>query len=115
LSTLAFLILISCQNNEEKYQKIVGVWHCSSWTSVNDKSNRCQDNVSFAFNNDKSYSSQLGDEKDNGTYNISGELLTVSPEGKLDITVQIIKLTDKELTFIMNNAGIEETLALTKQ
>ena len=111
----ACIFLSACQNNEEKYQKIIGVWHCTSWTTINDKTNRCDGNVSFAFNNDKSYSSQLGGEKEQGTYKISGELLTVTPENKLDITVQIIKLNDTELTFLMNNSGIEETLEMKKQ
>jgi hypothetical protein len=115
LVLICCLALSSCQNNEEKYHKIIGVWQCTNWTTVNNPANRCDGNVSFAFNNDKSYTSQLGEEKDNGTYKISGELLTVSPEGKLDITVQIIKLNDTELTFLMNNAGIEETLEMKKQ
>ena len=109
------LLFGSCENNEEKYRKIIGVWHCTSWTSVRDKTDRCDDNVAFAFNNDKTYSSQLGSEKDQGKFTISGNLLTVSPEGKMDISVEILTLNETELKLLMNNAGIEETLVLKKQ
>ncbi|MEX0811192.1 MAG: lipocalin family protein [Chitinophagales bacterium] len=109
------LLLFSCEDPEQ-YKKISGHWECVEWTSVENPQNRCGGgNVYFKFEENKTYESKLGQTKDQGTYTISGSDLTVSPEGKLDIKVDIQKLNEDTLSFLMNAGGIQEKMVLLKK
>lgn len=108
------VFLFSCEDSE-RYEEIAGHWVCVSWTSELDNQNRCKNDVYFNFNEDRTYTSKLGSDKDTGTYKIARSALTVSPEGKMEIRVDIQKLTNDSLKFLMNAGGIEETMILVNK
>lgn len=108
------MLLISC-NNSEQYEKIVGEWNCSSWVIVETGEDICKNNVYFHFKDDKTYDSKIQGEEASGIYKISQEILYSTPEGKLEIGVQINKLTKDTLQFTMSRSGDEELLTLLRK
>ncbi len=107
-------IAISCTQSE-KYEQISGEWVCTSWTSEGSTTNKCNGNVYFEFNEDKTYTSVIGNMKDSGTYKIMDNLLYANPKGKMQIAVQIIQLKADTLGLLMNQAGTKEKLILAKK
>lgn len=115
ISLLIATLFFSCEDPEQ-YKKISGHWECVSWTSVQSTANKCGGgNVYFKFAEDKTYESKLGDVNDKGTFTFNGSDLTVSPEGKLDIKVDVQKLGTDTLSFLMNAGGIQEKMVLLKK
>lgn len=105
---------MSCSNSEI-YEKIHGEWECSSWINETGGNDKCNNNVSFNFALDKTYHSKLGNVIDSGKYKIQNETLYVSPKGKMDLAVKIEKLDKDTLIFLMNQAGVKETLTLIRK
>ncbi|TVR77980.1 MAG: hypothetical protein EA412_09775 [Chitinophagaceae bacterium] len=115
IMVMLFAFLLTSCNSEEVYEKITGKWDCVSWTSEAHADNQCFGrDVYFVFNDDRTYKSKLGAEIDSGTFNISGRNLTVNPINKLDINVEILRLTQDSLSFLMNAGGIEEKMLFEK-
>lgn len=115
LVSLTILLFNSCENPEQ-YKKITGHWECIHWTSVENPNNRCREgNVYFKFQENKTYESRLGQTVDKGSYKLNENSLTVSPENKLDIKVDMLKLNDDTLSLLMNSGGIEERMILVKR
>ena len=110
---LAFL-LFNCENNTADYQHIYGEWVCSSWIIESTGSDRCNDNVYFKFNADKTYSSTIDNHEDSGVYKLANGLLYSTPKGKLKIGVEIKTLNADTLQFIMSRSGEKEVLTLAK-
>jgi len=111
----ALLVFILSCSNSEKYQLISGSWKCSSWINKASGIDKCNNNVSFDFNADKSYQSILGKEKASGEYSIQDDLLYITPQGKMEFAVKIIKLKSDTLTLLMNQAGNKEILTLVRR
>lgn len=110
---LGLATLVSCSNSE-KYEKISGNWECITWINKSNGIDKCNNNVLFNFHPDKNYSSKLGSAQDSGSYKILNGLLYVSPIGKLEFAVKIIKLNNDTLELLMNQAGDEEILTMKK-
>lgn len=108
------LMLFSCQENREMYDKIEGEWDCVTWINTTRGTDQCNNNVYFQFEEDKTYISQLGVGRDTGRYKIIGESLFVTPRDKREFSVKITRLTQDTMVFLMNNAGEEEILTLYK-
>ena len=113
LSTL-LVFMFSCSNSE-KYQLISGSWKCNSWINEASGIDKCNNNVRFDFNADKSYQSILGKEKASGEYSIQDDLLYITPEGKMEFAVKINKLNSDTLILLMNQAGNKEVLTLVRR
>lgn len=107
------VLLISCEETE-KYEKITGEWECISWMNQSTGQDKCDDEIYFKFERDKTYYSKLGAGMDTGRYKIIDETLFVTPEGKQEFSVIITELTMDTLVFLMNSAGEREILTLTK-
>ncbi len=105
---------ISCSNSED-YTKISGEWKCASWINKVKGVDKCSDNVHFKFQADKTYTSTLGSVTDSGSYKIDGDMLYVTPEGKMELAVKITKLNQDTLEFLMNQSGEDEVLTLVKK
>ena len=114
LLTSLLIFILSCSNSE-KYELISGSWKCSSWTNEASGIDKCNNNVQFDFNPDKSYNSIIGKVKDSGEYSIQDGLLYISPEGKLEFAVKITKLNNDTLVLLMNQAGNKEVLTLVRR
>lgn len=112
---LLTLLFTSCDNSE-KYNKIYGEWKCAQWIVPSTGEDLCKRNeVSFNFKENQTYTYQYGSLKENGVYKISGETMYSKPEYKLEIGVEINKLTNDSLEFIMSRSGEKEILTLLKQ
>ena len=107
------LLLISC-SEAEQYEKIVGEWKCSKWINESTGTDKCKDNVYFNFKSDKTYSSKIGGVQESGDYKIAEGMLYSTPKGKLEIGVEISKLNNDTLQFVMSNLGQKEILTLLR-
>ncbi len=114
LVVLFGLLIISCDNSEE-YDKITGEWNCTTWITESTGNDRCNDNVYFNFKRDKTYTSKIGSQEETGIYKIANGRLYSTPEGKLEIGVEINKLSKDSLQFIMSRSGEKEILTLLRK
>ncbi len=109
-----FIFIFSCSNSD-KYERIIGEWKCVSWTSEAKGMDKCKNNVYFKFEQNKTYISKIGSEKDSGSFRIQNEMLYVTPAGKKEFVVGINQLNNDTLVFLMNLAGEEEILTLNRK
>lgn len=107
-------LLLSC-TNDEQYKKIAGEWNCTTWITESTGSDKCNNNVYFNFKNDKTYTSKIGSLEEAGVYKIANGLLYSTPDGKLEIGVEISKLQNDTLQFIMSRSGEKEILTLLRK
>ena len=112
---LAIVLMFMPCNNAEQYNKIVGEWECVNWTSVGSDENKCNNNVYFQFNQDKTYVSKIGRDDATGAYKIVNGLLYSTPKGKMEIAVEINVLNSDTLQFTMSRSGNKEILTLLKK
>jgi hypothetical protein len=108
------MLLISCDNSEQ-YEEIVGEWNCTSWIDTATGIGKCNNNVYFYFKKDKTYDSKIQGEEASGIYKISEGILYSTPEGKLEISVEINTLNKDSLQFTMSRSGNEEVLTLLRK
>ena len=108
------LLLFSCDNSEN-YKKISGEWKCTKWITESTGEDRCDNNVYFNFKENKTYTSKIGDQEASGIYKISNGLLYSTPDGKLEIAVEINILNNDTLQFTMSRSGEKELLTLLKK
>ncbi|WP_196888500.1 lipocalin family protein [Aureivirga sp. CE67] len=114
LSSL-MLSLISCDDSQD-YKDIAGEWKCANWTAESSgNKNMCNDNVYFNFNEDKTYNSKVGGLEEKGTYRLFGGNLYSTPEGKMEIAVELGKMSKDSLQFIMSRSGDKEVLTLVRK
>ena len=106
-------IAISCVNTENK-ALLVGDWKGAEWLAEGKPSGNDASKVQFTFANDGGYNSDFGGAKEKGTYILRDDKLYTTPEGQLEIMVEITKLTKDSLVFNMNRSGQAETLTLIK-
>lgn len=104
----------SC-SDKARYENISGEWTCVSWLNKQTNVDKCNHNVYFKFNLDKTYQSKIGIISDKGTYVLAEDRLFTTPEGKMEIGVQVLKLNKDSLQLLMNNGGVEEILTLVKK
>ena len=113
LIIICICFLFACSEREQ-YEKITGEWECISWVNQVTGDQKCDDNVYFKFDMEKNYVSKLGVAVDSGRYKIIDEILYVTPKGKSEFGVKITRLDKDTMVFLMNRAGEEEILELTK-
>jgi len=112
---LLALFVFSCDNTEN-YLNIAGEWNCSEWIVPSTGKDNCKNNtVSFHFKKDLTYSYTYGSHHETGVYKIANGSLYSTPEGKLEIGVEISQLTADSLKFIMSRSGEKEILTLLKK
>lgn len=114
LSFLLCLIAVACTNSETK-QLLVGDWKGAEWLVAGNPSDYDANQVHFTFKADGGYQSDFGGDKEKGTYILRDNNLYTTPEGQLEIMVQIHKLTQDSLVFDMNRSGQAETLTLIRK
>jgi hypothetical protein len=107
-------LLISC-TDAENYEKIAGEWKCTTWITESTGKDKCSNNVYFNFKKDKTYTSKIGSLEEAGVYKIANGLLYSTPEGKLEIGVEISKLQNDTLQFVMSRSGQKEILTLLRK
>lgn len=113
LLLLCTTMFFSC-NDSEKEQQIIGEWHCSSWNQESSEHNKCNNNVYFKFNKDKTYNSKFGRLEEHGTFKIANNLLYSTPDNKLEIAVEFQKFSPDTLELIMSRSGNKEVLTLVR-
>ncbi len=112
---LAVVLLSMSCNDSERYKDIVGEWECVNWISVGSSENKCDDNVYFKFNQDKTYASKIGGDDATGVFKIANGLLYSTPEDRMEIAVEINVLNPDTLQFTMSRSGNKEVLTLLKK
>ena len=114
--TLMFLLfcLTSCADNSEQKALLTGKWQGTEWLIGQKNSGQDASKVSFQFNADDTYSATFGNQKNTGTYRISGMKLYTKEEGKAEIVVNMTQLTADSLSFDMNRGGQAETLRFVR-
>ena len=112
---LFFSIIVFACTDKAKYENIAGEWKCKSWINKKNNLDKCNNNVYFKFNIDKTYLSKIGSVKDSGTYTMAEDRLFTTPKGKMEIGVKIMKLNHDSLELLMNHGGVEEILTLVKK
>ncbi len=108
------LMAISCINTSNK-ALLVGDWKGVEWLVGGNPSDYDAKQVHFNFANNGGYSSEFGADKEKGTYILRDDKLYTTPEGQLEIMVEIAKLTKDSLVFNMNRSGQAETLTLIRK
>lgn len=114
VSFVLIFIAFACSNNENK-QLLVGEWNGAEWLVAGNPSDYDAKQVHFNFTSDGGYNSDFGGDKEKGTYILRDNKLYTTPEGQLEIMVQIHKLTKDSLVFDMNRSGQAETLTLIRK
>ncbi len=104
---------ISCINSENK-ALIIGNWIGAEWLVGGNSSDYDAKLVHFSFTKAGGYTSEFGNDKENGIYILRDNKLYTTPEGQLEIMVEIAKLTKDSLVFNMNRSGQSETLTLIR-
>ena len=116
LSLIVLLALLTVSCADLKYaEDIVGEWECVSWIDVASSKDKCASNAYFSFNKDKTYTSKVSAQETTGTYKIADGILYSKPDGKLEIAVEINRLTTDTLSFTMSRSGNAEILTLVKK
>nr|WP_321227683.1 lipocalin family protein [uncultured Psychroserpens sp.] len=113
--TIIFVLLLMSCNDAKYAEDIVGEWECVSWIDVASSNDKCANNAYFSFNKDKTYTSKVSAQETKGTYKIADGILYSKPDGKLEIAVEINKLTTDTLSFTMSRSGNAEILTLVKK
>lgn len=111
---LAYCFMAVSCNNSEKQTLLMGNWTGAQWLVGGNPSEYDAKQVHFTFTKD-GYSSDFGGEKEKGTYYLRDNDLYTTPDGQMEIMVQIAKLTKDSVVFNMNRSGQAETLTLVKQ
>lgn len=106
--------IISCIQSENK-EFLIGKWKGSEWLIDGNPSSYDAKNVHFEFMNSGGYTADFGGSKEKGTYILAEDKLYTTPEGQLEIMVEIAKLTKDSLVFNMNRSGQAEQLTLIKE
>ncbi|WP_298146320.1 lipocalin family protein [Flavobacterium sp.] len=114
LVLLIGFVLYSCSNTKD-YENIAGKWKCSNWIIESTGEDKCNNNVFFEFRKDKTYTSKIGDLEESGVYQIAEGTLYSTPEGKMEIGVEITVLNRDTLQFVMSRSGVKEVLTLLHQ
>lgn len=114
ISLLCIVLFMSC-NDAEYSKNIIGNWECASWINVATEKDNCNNNVSFTFNEDKTYVFTIDSSPTSGTYKIENGLLYSTPKGKMEIAVEINRLTQDSLKFTMSRSGEKEIMTLVKK
>nr|WP_321222387.1 lipocalin family protein [uncultured Psychroserpens sp.] len=113
---IVFLVLLMVSCTDLKYaDDIVGEWECVSWVDVVTSGDKCANNAYFRFNKDNTYTSKVSAQETTGTYKIADGILYSKPNDKLEIAVEINKLTKDTLTLTMSRSGNAEILTLVKK
>ena len=107
-----FSVLVLCCTSSESNYQILGKWECISWINQTNMTDKCDNDVTFNFNEDNTYTSKIGSVNESGDYKIKNSMLYVTPNGKIEFRVEISKCENDTLVFSMNQAGDEEILTL---
>jgi len=71
--------------------------------------------INFDFNADGTYEANFVNQKEKGTYYLSGDKLYTTDEGKAEKVVQLLMLTKDSIKMGMNRGGTTEVLILKKE
>lgn len=108
------IYIISCNQSKNK-ALLVGEWKGTEWLVDGNPSEYDAKQVSFTFDTDGGYSANFGNSAEKGMYLVRDNKLFTTPEGQLEIMVEIAKITKDSLVFNMNRSGRAEQLTLIKE
>ena len=115
LLVAVLLSLGSCQPENDKNPALIGQWQGKEWLVFGKPAGMDAAAVSFSFDENGHYTAAFGNQKEQGVWRTQKDKLYTTAEGKKEIMVKIIVLTEATLKFEMNRGGQQETLELTKK
>ncbi len=106
-------VIIGCA---DKYSKtdLQGNWSVSEWTKES-TGKSISSKMDMNFEADGLYSIDYGSKKEAGKYWISGEYLHTVADGKSEMSVKIMNLSQDSLELQMNRGGSLEKVILLKK
>ena len=106
--------LKSCDSQEELYKMLEGDWHGVSWVLEDSDRGYDASSVFFSFNEDRTYTAQLGTREEKGDYYLANQMLYTNAEDQDEMSVRVQRLTNDTMVFRMNRGGQMEILTLAK-
>ena len=112
---ITIFTLAACTN--ENQAKIIGDWQGFSWVIDGQESARNAATVEFTFAQDGNYTGSWGNANamEKGVFDMDGDKLYTTEEGKIKKMVKIEFLGNDTLVFHMNRTGTEEHLFLVRE
>ncbi len=107
------LILTNCTNVKEA--QLLGNWQGISWIVDGQESGRNAGEVLFLFENTGIYEGAWGEKMEKGVFELKGDKLYTTEEGKLKKMVEISFSGVDTLVFQMNRMGTDEQLILVRK
>lgn len=91
-----------------------GDWHGVSWVLEDSDRGYDASSVFFSFNEDRTYTAQLGTREEKGDYYLANQMLYTNAEDQDEMSVRVQRLTNDTMVFRMNRGGQMEILTLAK-
>ncbi len=123
--TIAFLaiLLFACKSEPKiNPELLIGTWNGVDWKVKGVSSGRDADSVFFVFApfsdklmNEGTYIAAFGDQKEKGSYKLTGDKLYTTAEDKVEKVVRIVHVNADTLVLGMNRMGQEEELILIEK
>ena len=111
---VGLLTLQSCDSQEKLYEMLEGDWHGVSWVLEDSDRGYDASSVFFSFNEDRTYTAQLGAREEKGDYYLANQMLYTNAEDQDEMSVRVQRLTNDTMVFRMNRGGQMEILTLAK-
>jgi Lipocalin-like domain len=111
------LSFLSCKENNETKELLVGKWRGVRWTVGGKEVGRDAQTVHFEFMTDYNYSASYEGQGEKGTFRLSGSKLytTADATNKIEKMVGIASITTDTFVMDMNRMGDAEQLILVKK
>ncbi len=116
ICAIALLLLANtaCKRENDNNPALHGIWQGVEWLASGKSLGQDASQVQFEFQADGKYSAGFGDQQESGSWRTVKEKLYTQAEGKQEIVVRILQLSDSTLKFEMNRGGRQETIELKK-
>lgn len=123
LIALLSILLFACKSAPKiNPELLIGTWNGVDWKVKGVSSGRDAESVFFVFApfsdkqmNEGTYIAAFGDQKEKGSYKLTGDKLYTTAEDKVEKVVRIIHVNTDTLILGMNRMGQEEELILIEK
>jgi hypothetical protein len=114
LMVLSLVLVFSSCIDSVNNKLIIGKWKATEWLENEIPNIANATNTAFSFDDKGNYTFSHNETVRKGTYKVENNMLFTNEEGMQEIMINISKLNNDSLIFIMNNAGTPEQLTLLK-
>jgi Lipocalin-like domain len=122
LALISFLLFACKSEPKIDPQLLIGTWNGVDWKVKGVSSGRDAESVFFVFApfsdsqmNEGTYIAAYGNQKEKGSYKLTGDKLYTTAEDKVEKVVRIVNISADTLVLGMNRMGQEEELILIER